>query len=82
MINSILKVTFQHSRNLAFFVTIYKSLLLTQRKIFGKENQEHAFVAGVIGGYLIFGTENAVNQQVKIISCRLYCIYFPGSALD
>lgn len=68
MLKSILKLTYQHSRNLAFFVTIYKSLLLVQRKVKGFEHHSDSFLAGIIGGYIIFGTDNAVNQQVFIIS--------------
>ncbi|KAI8899276.1 Tim17/Tim22/Tim23/Pmp24 family-domain-containing protein [Globomyces pollinis-pini] len=64
MLNFILKVTFQHSRNLAFFVTIYKSLLLIQKKIKGVEHSFDSFIAGIIGGYFVFGTDNAVNQQI------------------
>ena len=66
MAKSILQLTYQHSRNLAFFVTIYKSLLLFQRKVRGKEHSADAFVAGLIGGYLIFGTDNAVNNQIVL----------------
>jgi peroxisomal membrane protein 4 len=76
MAKTILKLTYQHSRNLAFFVTIYKSLLLVQRKVKGFEHQSDSFIAGIIGGYIIFGTDNAVNQQVAEIDGRLYCIYF------
>ena len=66
MAKSILQLTYQHSRNLAFFVTIYKSLLLLQRKVRGEERSADAFVAGLIGGYLIFGTDNAVNNQIVL----------------
>jgi peroxisomal membrane protein 4 len=64
MAKAIFKLTLQHSRNLAFFVTIYKSLLILLRKVQGREDHFHSFIAGLIGGYTIFGTDNAVNQQV------------------
>lgn len=66
MLKYILKATYQHSRNLAFFVTIYKSLLLLQKRIQGGEKNAHSFIAGIIGGYAIFGTDNAVNQQIVL----------------
>ncbi|KNC96409.1 uncharacterized protein SPPG_08308 [Spizellomyces punctatus DAOM BR117] len=62
----ILKATFQHSRNLAFFVTIYKTLMALQRNIMGKEHNWDAFVAGVIGGYIVFGKNNNVNNQIVL----------------
>ena len=63
----ILKATYQHSRNLAVFVTLYKSLLLVQRKMnAGKEEKHHAFVAGLIGGYMVFGENNNINNQINL----------------
>ena len=66
MAKTILNLTYQHSRNLAFFVTIYKSLLLVQRKLRGEEHHIDSFIAGIIGGYMIFGTDNAVNNQIVL----------------
>jgi peroxisomal membrane protein 4 len=60
----ICQATFQHSKNLAFFVTIYKSLLLLQKKFKGKEGKMDALIAGIFGGYIVFGEDNAINQQV------------------
>ncbi|CAG8591817.1 1300_t:CDS:2 [Ambispora leptoticha] len=63
----ILQATKQHSRNLAFFVTIYKSLMYLQRKIAGdKEQSGHSFIAGLIGGYIVFGENNNINQQIVL----------------
>jgi peroxisomal membrane protein 4 len=66
MARNILDLTYQHSRNLAFFVTIYKSLLYTARKLRGYEHNLDALVAGAIGGYIIFGKDTSVNQQVSV----------------
>lgn len=65
MATSILDLTFQHARNLACFVTLYKSCLLLQKYIKGKEHNADAFVAGVIGGYIVFGKDTPVNNQVE-----------------
>ncbi|KAJ3294384.1 Peroxisomal membrane protein 4 [Borealophlyctis nickersoniae] len=62
----IFKATYQHSRNLAFFVTIYKTLLAAQRIIKGKEHNFDAFFAGLIGGYIVFGKNNNVNMQIVL----------------
>ncbi len=60
----IYKATFQHARNLAFFVTIYKTLMVLQRRVKGKEDKFDAFFSGLVGGYIIFGEDNNINQQV------------------
>ncbi|KAH6574872.1 hypothetical protein BASA50_003794 [Batrachochytrium salamandrivorans] len=68
MARRIFKMTYQHSRNLAIFVTIYKSLLLLQLKIKGFEHNSDALIAGFIGGYIVFGENNNINNQIV-----LYC---------
>ena len=73
----IYRATRQHAFNLAKFVSIYKTLLLLQKKINGgKERNVDTFVAGLIGGYIVFGERNAVNEQVdhtfhRSIKCGL-----------
>ncbi|KAL8986997.1 MAG: hypothetical protein Q9177_003761, partial [Variospora cf. flavescens] len=66
----ILKATFQHARNLATFATVYKSVLLLLRTTStkGTESSPHTFVAGLIGGYMVFGRgiQSSVNQQIVI----------------
>ena len=64
MIKSILQATYQHSRNLATFVPIYKSLLLLLKKVKGSEHSTDAFLAGIVGGWIVFGEDNPINQQV------------------
>ena len=54
-----------HSRNLASFVFTYKALTLLLREIDGKVRQRHAFIAAFIGGYIVFGRYNKVNEQVN-----------------
>ncbi|KAJ2760529.1 hypothetical protein H4S06_001677 [Coemansia sp. BCRC 34490] len=63
---AILKATKAHARGLAFFVTIYKSLMLLQRRISaeGKKSDLHTFVAGFVGGWFVFGEKTSVNQQI------------------
>lgn len=73
----IFDATKQHSQNLALFVSFYKILLLVQRKLKGKQEKMDVFMAGLIAGYYVFGTDNGVNQQVSflhLISCLLYLL--------
>ena len=61
----IYKATKQHAFNLAKFVSLYKILLLLQRKANGgKQRNADTFVAGLLGGYVVFGDRSAVNEQV------------------
>ncbi len=68
----ILKATRQHARNLASFAVIYKSSMLLLRALNplkpGKEGPYDTFLAGLLGGYTVFGRgkQGSVNQQVLI----------------
>jgi peroxisomal membrane protein 4 len=63
----IFKLTYNHAKNLAFFVFLYKSMMLAQKQLRdGKEKSTDSFFAGLVGGYLIFGNDNSVNNQVII----------------
>ncbi|KIX98846.1 uncharacterized protein Z520_05307 [Fonsecaea multimorphosa CBS 102226] len=68
----VLKATRQHARNLAFFATVYKSSMLLLRLLNpatpGKEGPYDTFVAGLLGGYVVFGRgkQGSVNQQIVI----------------
>ncbi|KAG0131016.1 Tim17/Tim22/Tim23/Pmp24 family-domain-containing protein [Tuber indicum] len=69
-----LSQTFQatktHAKNLATFVTIYKTVMLLLRRLSsaGKERSSDSFFAGLLGGYLVFGRgdQGTVNQQIVI----------------
>lgn len=61
----IYKATKQHALNLARFVAIYKTALVAQRSLNGgKPKSLNTFIAGLIGGWAVFGERNAVNEQV------------------
>ncbi|KAF8528065.1 peroxisomal membrane protein 4 [Hysterangium stoloniferum] len=71
--------TKQHALNLAGFVSLYKALLLLQRGINGgKERNGDTFIAGLIGGYVIFGDRTAVNEQIVLYVCsRVVASFIP-----
>jgi hypothetical protein len=65
-VRAILRATRTHAVNLATFVALYKSAILLQRKLnSGKSRRLDTFVAGLIGGYIVFGDRNAINEQVS-----------------
>ena len=63
---TIIRATRTHATNLAKFVTLYKTLLLLQKKINGGKTRSHdTFFAGLLGGYVVFGDRTAINEQVR-----------------
>ena len=67
----IYKATRQHATNLAKFALLYKSgCLLLKNANGGKEASVHTFLAGLFGGYWVFGhgrgASSSVNQQIVI----------------
>ncbi|EJF66482.1 peroxisomal membrane protein 4 [Dichomitus squalens] len=69
-LKTIYRATRQHAFNLAKFVSLYKTLLLVQKKVNGgKERSFDTFIAGLIGGYIVFGERSAVNEQIVLYVC-------------
>ena len=66
----ILKATRTHARNLATFAVAYKASMIFLRRasLDNKERPFHSFLAGLTGGYLVFGRgiQSSVNQQIVI----------------
>ena len=67
---AIFKATRLHAFNLAKFALLYKSSMLAMRNVNGKEQSAHPFLAGLFGGYWVFGHGKAsfssVSQQIVI----------------
>lgn len=78
----IFRATRQHAFNLAKFVTLYKTILLLQKKFNGgKERSADTFVAGLLGGYAVFGDRNAVNEQIVLyVVSRVVASFIPRSS--
>lgn len=71
----ILRATRQHARNLAVYATLYKLTLYLLRTTRPSRKELHydTFLAGLLGGYVVFGRRGAasrpqssVNQQITI----------------
>jgi peroxisomal membrane protein 4 len=60
-IRNIFDATKTHALNLAKFVTIYKLVLLVQKRINGKERDLDSLFAGGLGGWWVFGERTAVS---------------------
>ncbi|EIN13605.1 peroxisomal membrane protein 4 [Punctularia strigosozonata HHB-11173 SS5] len=75
----VLKATRTHALNLAKFVALYKALLLLQKKASGgKERDLDTFIAGLLGGYIVFGERTAINEQIVLYVCsRVVASFIP-----
>jgi peroxisomal membrane protein 4 len=67
---AIFKATKLHAFNLAKFAFLYKTSMLAMKNVNGKEQSIHPFIAGLFGGYWVFGHGKAafssVSQQIVI----------------
>jgi hypothetical protein len=72
------KATRQHARNLGLFALVYKSamLFLKHTSPTGKERHYDSFLAGLLGGYTVFGRtiHNSVSQQIVIYVFARVCL--------
>lgn len=72
------KATRQHARNLGLFALVYKTTMLFLRKTSptGKERHYDTFLAGLLGGYTVFGRtiHNSVSQQIVIYVFARVCL--------
>jgi len=78
----IFKLTAQHAIGLAKFVTLYKTILLVQKKLHGgKSNSADTFFAGLAGGYVVFGDRTAINEQIVLyVVSRVLASFIPRDA--
>ncbi|WFD41284.1 uncharacterized protein MJAP1_004281 [Malassezia japonica] len=67
----ILTATRQHASRLGMYVALYKTVMIVLRDLFhnGKQNPNDSFIAGLIGGWYMFGERTPVNEQIV-----LYCV--------
>ncbi|KAE9410773.1 peroxisomal membrane protein 4 [Gymnopus androsaceus JB14] len=66
----IYRATKQHALNLAKFVS--------KKANGGKERSADSFIAGVIGGFLVFGERTAVNEQIVLyVVSRVIASFIP-----
>lgn len=65
-LRTIIRLTTSHSTHLGAFVALYKTLMV----VLGKQEQIpksiHSFVAGAIGGFIVFRDETTVNSQIVL----------------
>lgn len=64
---SILKLTWEHARNLGSFVFMYKSLVCILRNLFKSRSLVFNFIAGFFCSYFFLSRENTpVNMQIML----------------
>lgn len=80
----IFRATKQHALNLGTFTPLYKLLTIAMRRLFealggkGRVPKWHSLVAGLIGGYVVFGERTPVNEQIVLYtSSRIMASFLP-----
>ncbi|KAJ7102254.1 Tim17/Tim22/Tim23/Pmp24 family-domain-containing protein [Mycena belliarum] len=78
----IFRATKQHAFNLAKFVSLYKTFMLIQQKANGgKPRSSDTFLAGLLGGYIVFGDRTAVNEQIVLyVVSRVVSSFIPRAS--
>ena len=61
---SIWTLTFEHAKNLGLYVLIYKSVIYLLKTLQGEPKKFHSFIAGCIGGFIMFRHKTNVNYQI------------------
>ncbi|KAL2263390.1 hypothetical protein VTK26DRAFT_7029 [Humicola hyalothermophila] len=75
----IFRATRTHARNLAKFATIYKATCLLLKHFGatpGKEGPYDSFIAGLLGGYLVFGQRSKRSGKVSSVSQQIVIYVF------
>lgn len=73
----IFRATRTHARNLAKFATIYKLTCLILKHLGptpGKEGTHDSLVAGLVGGYMVFGRRSPRSGRISSVNQQI-CIY-------
>ncbi|KAJ7225846.1 Tim17/Tim22/Tim23/Pmp24 family-domain-containing protein [Mycena pura] len=75
----IFRATKQHAFSLAKFVALYKTFMLIQQKANGgKPRSADTFLAGLLGGYIVFSDRSAVNEQIVLyVVSRVLASFLP-----
>lgn len=77
----ILTATRQHAVRLGSYVAIYKTVLAILRDLSpsGKQDPNHSFIAGLIGGWYMFGERTPINEQVRTAPTHPDCPVLCGT---
>jgi len=79
------KATRTHALNLAKFASIYKVTLLALRQLrpmSNKEGRYDALLAGLLGGYLVFGRASPRSHRVSSVSQQIVIYVFARAVLS
>jgi peroxisomal membrane protein 4 len=71
-LREIFNATYQHSRNLALYVSLYKLITCLMRHFRGVESPMNSLVGGAVGGAIMFGSPSPVNSQVNMYGTRIH----------
>jgi hypothetical protein len=79
---STLTATWAHGKTLGKFAGVYKLILMALDLVKGHNAAAHSFIAGGVGGYLVWGDETSVNKQVTLYCFSRVCLGLAQSLND
>jgi peroxisomal membrane protein 4 len=65
-LRAIFKATFQHAKNLGLFAVIFKTIRILLRWLRQSDDGFNTFIAGLVGGYFRFGTNDPITSQINM----------------
>lgn len=66
LLTSICELTFEHAKNLGFFVFFYKAVVCFLNALRGKGSKYHSLISGSSVGYVVFRKKTMVNNQIVL----------------
>mmetsp|Transcript_27289 Transcript_27289/g.35397 ORF Transcript_27289/g.35397 Transcript_27289/m.35397 type:complete len:220 (+) Transcript_27289:131-790(+) len=79
-LKAVLKLTFEHAKNLAMMVGIYKTSREVLRILQGRTQEWHALVSGGLGGYFVFSKHTSVTFQIVLYLASRVLVALAGVA--
>ena len=74
-LRAILQATRHHATHLGMYVFIYKFMVFLQEYLNDNHpSPAHPFMAGVVGGWLVFGKNTPINQQINLYVFSRVCM--------
>eukprot|EP01006_Ploeotia_vitrea_P056210 TRINITY_DN68080_c4_g3_i1.p1 TRINITY_DN68080_c4_g3~~TRINITY_DN68080_c4_g3_i1.p1 ORF type:complete len:247 (+),score=6.08 TRINITY_DN68080_c4_g3_i1:38-778(+) len=62
----IIEITTEHARRLGTFVFLFKTMLYSMEWAMSKEHPIQPFIAGLIGGWIVFGEKTRMTEQINL----------------
>ena len=63
---SVIRLTYEHARNLGLFVFFYKLFVCALNRLRGQNSKFHKLIVGALFGAIFWGKNTNVNMQMNL----------------